>query len=99
MSAVAPPLFRLAWNLGLPIPPPQFLGFGALTAVMGVPFGVIWGAFMWLAIWKRQGVGIGGTVVASMFAGVLFGMVMAFFFRRKARKLCLPAWCDYGERG
>jgi hypothetical protein len=40
---VAPPLFRLAWALGLAVPPPLFLGFGPLALLMGGFFGAFWG--------------------------------------------------------
>ena len=37
---VAPPLFRLLWALGLETPPPFFLGFAKLAALMGITFGL-----------------------------------------------------------
>ena len=96
-KTIVPPLFSLAWKLGFQIPPPHFLGFGALALIMGTFFGVIWGVVMWLSIWRHQGLPIGGAVFASFVAGVLFGSVMAIYYRRKARKLCLPSWSEYGK--
>jgi hypothetical protein len=49
----APPLFRLAWALGLDVPPPLFLGFLPLTLLMGAFFGAFWVAFMWPLQWGR----------------------------------------------
>jgi hypothetical protein len=41
--AVARPLFRLLWALGLEIPPAFFLGSRQLTLLMGTTFGVLFG--------------------------------------------------------
>lgn len=98
-GAIAPPAFRLAWKLGVAIPPPHFLSFGALAMVMGTFFGVLWGIFMWFVLWSRQGYTVGGTIVASLAAGTLFGVAMASYYRWKAQKLYLPPWSDYGKKG
>jgi hypothetical protein len=102
---VAPPLFRLLWGLGLEVPPPFFLGFFSLTVLMGTIFGVIWtplwGAGMWLWVWQGQvpaGFAILMSVMAGLFAGVLFGLAMAGFSRWKAAQLGLPSsWEDYPQ--
>ncbi len=44
-GAIAPPAFQLAWKLGVEIPPPHFLSFGALTMSLGSFFGALWGIF------------------------------------------------------
>jgi cytosine/uracil/thiamine/allantoin permease len=35
------------------------------------------------------------AVVTSVLAGALFGVIMAAYFRWRARKLALPPWKDY----
>lgn len=97
-GAIAPPLFRLAWKFGVAIPPPHFLSFGAVATVTGTFFGVFWGAIMWLAIWSHQGQPFSRVVVLSLFAGVLFGVSMASYYRWKVRQLFLPSWREYGEK-
>jgi hypothetical protein len=104
-NMAAPPLFRLLWALGLEVPPPLFLGLFQYALVLGIPFGVLWGIGMWLWVWQELGlagliVGVPSTVVA----GLLFGLVMAGFFRRwAARQLRwkgveLPSsWEEYPE--
>jgi len=94
---IAPPAFALAWKLGIPIPPPHFLSFGTLALMMGGFFGVFWGILMWLVFWKRETLPAGGAFVASLIAGILYGLVMASYYRWKARKLGLPSWRDYGQ--
>ena len=95
---VAPPLFRLLWRLGLEVPPPFFLGFRQLTLLLGISFGVLWGAIMWLWVWRELGL-VGSLAVgvpSTVLAGLLFGVIMALFFRWRAGRLELPSsWKDY----
>jgi hypothetical protein len=91
---VAPPIFRLLWVLGLEVPPSFFLGSRQLALVMGTTFGVLfglfWGVVIWLWQWQREipaGVAVQITVCAAVFAGLLFGLVMARTYRGKAAQL------------
>jgi hypothetical protein len=92
---VAPPVFRLLWALGIRVPPPLFLGFLTLTVVMGLPFGLLWGAAMWLLMWRDMAPGV--TIIAAAAAGLLFGLGMAAYCRWQASHLQLPSWKDYGS--
>lgn len=102
---VAPPLFRLLWTLGLEIPPPFFLGFRELALLMGTFFGVLegllWGIGMWLWVWQGEipaAVAVAITLFEAMFAGLFFGLVMAWYGRWKAERLGLQSsWEDYPE--
>ena len=93
-SNYAPPLYRLLWRTGIPIPPPPFAGFGINLAFFGILFGVLYGFAMWFLVWRRQGMSAGGALVGAMVAGLLFGAVMAGYWVYKARKLKLPRWAD-----
>ena len=61
-------------------------------SLMGGFIGVFWGLLMWLITWSRQGVPTWIAVTASVLAGALFGVCMAIYFRRLARKHGLSAW-------
>ena len=98
-GTLAPPLFQLAWKLCIPIPPPLFMNFYGVALLMGSFFGVFWGLLMWFLFWSRTDLGTVGAVIASAAAGVLFGLWMASYYRRNARKLGLPSWHDYGTKG
>ena len=74
----APPLFRLAWALGLDVPPPLFLGFLPLTLLMGAFFGAFWGAFMWVLQWKAWQVPWWVAVLTATCAGLVFGLSGSF---------------------
>lgn len=62
---------------------------------MGTVFGALWGAVMWLVLWSWRGMPITFVLVAALGAGVLFGLLMATYFRYLARKHNLPSWTDY----
>jgi hypothetical protein len=94
-GSVAPPLFSTLWLLGLNVPPPYFLGFVPLTLLMGAPFGVLWGAVMWLVQWQFWHIPGKVAILGSVLIGTLFGLIMAGCYRLKAARLELPSWDCY----
>jgi hypothetical protein len=92
---VAPPLVRLMWTLGIEIPPPLFLSFFTIAFWAGSLFGVGWGGIMWLIQWREQNAPIWLVIAASGIAGISFGVIMAYYMKRKARQLGLPDWKEY----
>lgn len=92
---VAPPAFRLLWRMGIEVPPPHFAGFWSLALGMGTFFGVLWGIFMWLLFWRAQDLSAGAVVGFSALAGLVFGLIMAGYYRWHRRRLALPRWEDY----
>jgi hypothetical protein len=92
-STSAPPLWRLAWGLGIQLPPPKFMRFGSLALVTAIPFGLLWGLAMWFLIWRQRGIWWSASAGAA--AGLFFGLAMAGYFRFSARKLDLPPWGRY----
>jgi membrane associated rhomboid family serine protease len=89
----APPLFRLLWALGVPVPPPLFLGFTTLTLLMGTFFAVIWGGLMWLLVWPGAQLLLVATTAAI--AGLVFGVCLAAYVRWQAARLQIPPWESY----
>ena len=94
-SNYAPPLHRLLWKLGAKAPPPHFLSFTAKFVSAGIWFGVAWGLLMWFMAWSRQGMSPYAAVAVALFAGVLFGLCMAGYYRYGARKHRVPLWRDF----
>ena len=97
---VAPPVFRVLWKLGIAIPPPLFMSFWSILGLMGFVFAIVFGIFVALlltAMWLMgiENVPIMQALVATLCAGLLFGAIMATYFRYQARKLRLPSWGDY----
>lgn len=94
-GASAPLLWRLMWKLGLKVPPPHFLRFLPLALICGSFFALSWGLTMYLILWRAQQLPLHMVLGAPLLAGLMFGITMAFVFRRQARRLKLPAWDTY----
>jgi len=97
---VAPPLFRMLWSHGIDIPPPLFMPFWSIVVFMGSLFAVGFGAYAAVFILPMWLMGVENTpivrsLVATVFAGLFFGVTMATYFRYQARKLQLPGWNKY----
>lgn len=90
-----PLLWRLLWKLGVPVPPPHFVGFFPLWLICGCFFGPIWGLTMYLLVWRTDGMPLTIVLGATVAAGALFGLAMATVFRRQARRLKLTVWQDW----
>ena len=91
----APPLHRLLCKLSAKIPPPHFQNFTANFVSAGVWFGVVWGLSMWFTWWRSHGMSVERAFTGSIFAGVLFGLGMAAYYRYGARKHRIPKWRDF----
>jgi hypothetical protein len=89
----APPLWRVAWAIGIPLRPPHFMGFLPATLFNGGYFGFAWGALMWLLVWRSAEIAFAATAATA--AGALFGLFMGVYYRRSAAKLQLPPWERY----
>jgi hypothetical protein len=88
----APRFHRMAWRLGWYVPPPHFAAFAVNVAFFGGCFGLLWGVVMSIAVWSPQGMPVLLQVAGGVAAGVLFGLCMAVYYRRAARKHQLPPW-------
>jgi hypothetical protein len=84
----APPLVRVLWFFRLDVPPPMFWSTSLNAVVFGVAFGVVFYLIMVFALgedWRRQ-------LISTPIAAVIFGLGMAWFSRRLARRLRLTPW-------
>jgi len=91
-STFAPPLWKLLWRLGINIPPPLFMSFWHCVLFMGSFFGCFWGLLMWVIMWSRQEMPVALALASAAMAGVLFGLTVALYLRRLARRHTLPSW-------
>ncbi len=87
----APPLFRLLWASGLELPPPLFLGFVPTMLITGVPFAVVWALLNGFMKW----VGIAIAFLVGICVSLLFGALVAAYYRHKLQRLSLPSWENY----
>ena len=92
-----PPLFRLLWKIGVEVPPPHYMSFAKIAISYGGWFAAFWWSLMWMFVWSRQGRAMDDDVLGAVVAGAIFGLIMAWFYERDRRKLCLPAWESFGK--
>lgn len=93
-SNYAPPIYHLYRALGLKVRPPHYAGLLAGILGQGVFFGVVWGLFMWWSQWRGTDLPVQGMLLSAVFAGALFGGVMAVAYAYGRRKWKLTAWDD-----
>lgn len=93
-ATYAPVLFRALRALGLRPRPPHYMSVLRGALLMGPSFGLIWGAVMWLVSWRAQDLPLGVAVLASLMAGVFFGIAMALYYRWSGSQAGLSRWQD-----
>jgi len=94
-STYAPPAWRILWRMGIKVPPPLFAPFWPCAILLSGYFVVAWGLFMWLFAWSHRDMPLWLMLSSALFAGLLFGLCMAAYYRHVAHKHNLPAWPDY----
>ncbi|SPJ29666.1 DUF6404 family protein [Falsiruegeria mediterranea] len=87
-----PWLFRLFQKLGFEPIPPLYRSFLRNFVGTAAYFSPVWGGLMYFAAWRYTGLHPHIMIATSLFAGVLFGLMMAGYFYMKQRKLNLTAW-------
>ena len=98
-SNYAPPLFRLLWRAGVPVPPPHFMSFFAAAASTGLAFGTMFGLFMVSFAAALGEASPLRQVWACVSAGVMFGIAMASYYAYGRRKYQLPEWSVLAQSG
>src|SRR5262249_34851532 len=96
-GTIAPPIFRLFWQMGFEFPPPLFWSFGTIVFWVGGLFAVLWGLIMWLLQWRHGDSPFILHFIVAGLTGLAFGVFMALYFRRKAKQLGLGSWGTYPE--
>ncbi|WP_341206551.1 DUF6404 family protein [uncultured Psychrosphaera sp.] len=89
-----PPIFILLRKLGLKIKPVHYNSFISNFVFSAIFFGLIWGLLMWFTTWSTQRLPIFNVVTTSIVSGVLFGLIMALYYKKSASKNGLSKWDD-----
>lgn len=97
-SSYAPPLLLILWRMGLHVRPPHFMGFWRALVLAGSWFGLAWGLFMWLTVWRHQHTDGRTALAGAVGAGLFFGLSMAAYYAHGRRKYRLPSWESLGGR-
>src|SRR5215471_7502388 len=92
-TTAAPPLYRLLWTIGIHVPPPLFQSFLGVITVQGAFFGLFMSGFV--AFLSGPGDRWELAIELGLASGLVFGLLMAAYFRWYARRLGLPRWADY----
>ena len=87
----APMFYRLFWLLNIPVPPPHFRSFRANLFTTGGFFILLFGAFMWLTRSSAEGAEL-RVLFLTFILGPLFGLAMAYGYKRAKIKYDLPSW-------
>ena len=94
-SNFAPPGVKLIWLLGVDCPPPHMARFSGTALVAGLYFAGAWGLFMSLFVWAQGTISVTEAFIASIAAGIFFGLSMASYYAIGRRKHNLPLWKDF----
>ena len=95
-----PAFYRLAWRLGIKLPPPLFQRFLGIASVFGIVWGVQFGVLMLLFkfLVLRETFNVTPRYAVTLFAAsAFFGLSMAAVVCWKRRALNLPDWASYAH--
>lgn len=96
-ATAAPPLWEFLWSLGINLPPPLYLGFLPMALLCGTFFGLLFGAIAWyMGTRGARTMSLQEASVVALATGTFFGLTVAWFSRRLARKHGLGTWSAFG---
>jgi hypothetical protein len=97
-STAAPPLWKLMWSLGINVPPPLYMSFIPLFLFAGSFFGIVFSTGVWVVRYMdSRPMSLHEAGGVALITGIAFGLAIAFFTRRLARKHGLGAWAAFGD--
>lgn len=86
------PMLVLLRSLGLNIRPFQYYSFIQNFVITSIWFSTVWGALMWFTTWGPDNMRVQFALILSLFAGLLFGLIMALYFKSSAKSNNLSSW-------
>ncbi|OAN87030.1 hypothetical protein A8B74_04905 [Sulfitobacter geojensis] len=89
-----PPLLNVQRRLGWMVRPPHYASFWRVMLGYALWFAPVWGILMWFVSWRGQGFSLVSAAGAAVFAGILFGGMMALYYARARRRYKLSKWED-----
>jgi hypothetical protein len=92
----APAITRLLWSLGVNARPLCYWGFGALALSYAAHFAPVWAGLMYVVVWRNEeGFTEAEGIARTLLTGALYGLLMAWWSRRKPRIPQPPPWEEY----
>ncbi|GAB6197079.1 DUF6404 family protein [Lysobacter xanthus] len=96
-ATAVPPLWALLWASGVKLPPPFCMGAVSLFLVTGAFFGLSFGGVAWLMGNRgARSMSLEEGALVAVATGVLFGLLMAIWTRRIARRHAFGDWSAFG---
>ena len=89
-SIARQPTDKLLSALGIEARPVIFWRLPVVAAAVGVFFGVFWGLWMFLTVWRDKSVL--AVAIASAASGVPFGLFVASFQLWQRKRWKIPSW-------
>jgi len=94
-AIILPPEFCLLRKCGIEARPPHFQGILSLLLHFGATFAAIYGTISWIIRWRSESIPLGSAAMHLLYAGAIFGVLMAVYYRWQAKRLDLPSWDEY----
>ena len=91
----APPLHRVLWRAGIPVPPPHLASVTLNTVFFATRFGLVCSIVIGILNWFGQDMSGHATVGMIIFFSALYGVCIALCYRQVARKYSLPRWSSF----
>ena len=91
----SPPSYWLMWKLGFKLTPPHFAKFSLVFIHMAAAWLIFYGTLSWFLIWKTKDIAISNFFLMLFLSASAMGLIVAFFYRRQAKKLGLSSWSRY----
>ncbi|CCQ10100.1 hypothetical protein PALB_9650 [Pseudoalteromonas luteoviolacea B = ATCC 29581] len=87
-----PPIIKLLRKFGFKVPFPHYNSFLMNALSTGLYFSCLWGLLMCFSRWNTQNISLYDTLSTALFAGTLFGVAMASYYRHGFKKYKLTPW-------
>ena len=76
--------YRLMRKLGFKLTPPHFAKFSEVFVHMAVFWAIFYGTVSWFLIWRTKEIAVSNFSLMIFSSAVASGLLIAFFYRRKA---------------
>lgn len=93
-----PPYLKIMHALGINLRFPHYSSFMVNFVSMSIIFAPIWGAVMYMHFWSERSASISFMLISSLTAGLVFGFLMASYYRYGNKKHQLTAWNEIGTK-
>jgi hypothetical protein len=87
-----PPISVLLRKFGFNIRPFHYCSFISNFLNASLWFSVVWGLIMWFSTWQSNDMSVQVALITSLSAGLLFGIIMAVYYKHSAKKNNLSGW-------